>query len=836
MANIFQRQVAPVKPKVIEEAQIYVYVPEAEGDNKGVASYNQRDFSLPKGRVSLKWPMEMLVNKLADPLKQPALTKLLEDEFVNTNIQTTVTNPITKVKYTSDTAEVKLNRTHRDALSRPDLVMLHSDDFEASLEGDYNRYRIRVKDPTLTPTLVKVDDTDFKYEEGKVKVKWPYGHDGEYGLVKVKSDGSGSLSFDDHNYLRLDANKFKKNFEDYLAIRPTYGGNWAGKNDYVDAITNFAKRNLAGQTLLKLDKEAIGLENVDNRRFDSRVYNEFGTAMKAHFETEFDNKLDEASWNLLFNDWTQDNPSKNTVQKWFKVLEDTDQSIWDSIKASNLMLGYFSDLTELGIAYPNLENLEGHLAYLLSTATYWIVKDGVWEDTEIEHGDFFSFMETDGTKLKPDGAVGSVGVSGKWVSSDHVHPADPNKLNVDTYEALKVIINEEFEGTISDNEININMTHTPVSKYLHNWKDNPHEFDPTPESEEIYWAGTRAEFEALDTSTIPQNMLIYIRDEDEEEIVPGTLIMKEELDQKGLPIDSYDLLVSVDNIVNLEDKILTLKNYDTIAGVRGPRRELVELVFENTDTNENYDLATIRNNTIEKLSLSANKMMVTGANGKVTTGLSVTDIIRKGSVFNKNQVVVTNDDNYLETTNFGGIGGVPIVTTDDGGIRTTNIANGRLLTLNNQKQLVSTSLIPELVLYTDDTLDNNKLLISDYDNKVKVWSPSNYAEGALLIAGSSEGSIKLRQTIAVDRIMLSDVDGKLKEMAGGNPTQLLALNNSSQPVWINNPLSDGHLSQTVLATNPTLSEAMEFNGLVAVVLNEAPPAGQMWSNCIYYIG
>lgn len=172
--NIFQQQITPIKPKVLESERIYVYVPTATKDIQGVASYNTRDFGVNNGHVSLMWPKQLLVEQLSNPLTQVSNIKVLADEFVNTNNVASVTNPITGVTYKSNTAEVMLNRKNRDAFIRPDFVMLDdTKDFESSENAEgFVKYTLKRNNPLEQPSLIHVNSADFIRENGIVKINW----------------------------------------------------------------------------------------------------------------------------------------------------------------------------------------------------------------------------------------------------------------------------------------------------------------------------------------------------------------------------------------------------------------------------------------------------------------------------------------------------------------------------------------------------------------------------------------------------------------------------------------------------------------------------------------
>ena len=172
--NIFQNQITPVKPKVLEGERIYVYVPTATKDIQGIASYNTRDFGVNNGHVSLIWPKQMLVEELSNPLTQVSNIKVLADEFVNTNNVASLTNPITGVTYNSNTAEVMLNRKNRDAFTRPDFVMLDNvADFETSTDAEgFVKYTLKRNNPLVQPSLIQIAPEDFIRKNSIVKINW----------------------------------------------------------------------------------------------------------------------------------------------------------------------------------------------------------------------------------------------------------------------------------------------------------------------------------------------------------------------------------------------------------------------------------------------------------------------------------------------------------------------------------------------------------------------------------------------------------------------------------------------------------------------------------------
>ena len=173
--NIFQRNIVPEKPRILRDERVYVYVPKATNGSPGIASFKGEDFGVNDGKVSLIWPMQMDVERLADPTQNVSRIKVLDDEFENTGEEASVTNPVTGTTYKSTTAEVKLKRKDRKAFTRPDLVQLDEGDFDATRDSQtgYVKYTLKKNDPFQKPSLVQLDTQDFKRPTGIVQINWP---------------------------------------------------------------------------------------------------------------------------------------------------------------------------------------------------------------------------------------------------------------------------------------------------------------------------------------------------------------------------------------------------------------------------------------------------------------------------------------------------------------------------------------------------------------------------------------------------------------------------------------------------------------------------------------
>ena len=142
MADIVEQRITPNTPRVIDNQEVKVYVPVASSSQKGVASYNPKDFVIDnKGTVNLKHPISQqreFANPLVDPEKMANITepghendnsvsliKLLDLEFKH----------VQEGEYGYDPRSilgvVKLNREQlsKESYEKPSLVMIDPDDF-----------------------------------------------------------------------------------------------------------------------------------------------------------------------------------------------------------------------------------------------------------------------------------------------------------------------------------------------------------------------------------------------------------------------------------------------------------------------------------------------------------------------------------------------------------------------------------------------------------------------------------------------------------------------------------------------------------------------------------
>lgn len=654
--NIFQQRIRPVLPRILQNERVFVYVPKASSTTAGIAYFPNEEFTVGNdGEVTLKWPMRMQIenNTVNDPLQTMARVKVNEDEFVHTDEQVVITHPTTGKQYTNTKAAIKLKRTAQDNFVKPGFMMVDQNDFEtAEIDsgdtkdpGRYVKYTLKKNNPLDQASLIKLNNQDFAYNS-EATIRWPYAHDpatgtnrtNEYGLVKIRKNSEGYLKFE-NGYLDLDYTKLKTDTD----VIPNYGGNFADKADYVTE-DGFAVRDAQGHIKLKLTKDAIGLGNVENIAFDDYEYDDFGPSMKAHFEAEFNKKLDKTTWNNLFSDWNE--PAGTTVEKVFTDLRAEDESIRDAMRTNRAFLGFFEDAEDLKNTYPAGEWTYGSTAYIRDTKSYWRVRptnvnkvvEGriptksdvpddainstsyrvgrrdtqevyqwngdafvltgerlIWVDAVVmneediqpyieghasEHffvgfrlgcretgavivfngnewadgGNMYyewadayittlawnTFVETDASVLRPDG-VANVGTSGKWVSSDHVHPTDTTRLAKSVFDATNITVSSDYdEDTANDFKVaftdggnkTLNIPYVKTAKYLHNWNGQSTFVDDT-EADDYYWSGSKEEFDTQKDTA--ENGTMFVVDDDEGFTV-ANFVQDEELDEAGITI------------------------------------------------------------------------------------------------------------------------------------------------------------------------------------------------------------------------------------------------------------------------------------------------------------
>jgi hypothetical protein len=887
--NIFQQQVVPVKPRVLAQERVFVYVPTATTNQKGIASFETRDFRVNAGQVQLTWPMSQLVETLADPIAQPSLTKVLPDEFVHTGNTSSLRNSITGQVYTSSTAEIKLRRDNLDATLRPELVMLSSNDFEATKVGNYNSYHLKAKDPTTGPASVWLDDQDFKYDGQVTHITWPYankpettaGNTNGYGLVKIAPNSTGLLTYDSNGNLAVDNVALISRNSDNLSTRPTYGANAStGFTDYANYVNanGLATKNASGNTLLKITKDAVGLSNVANRAFGDYRYSDFGPNMQVDLTSRFS---DREEWDDMFADWAPPSEDKSTPQKWLTELDEEDIALWDSLRSLNLFLGYFDNLNHLESLHPASNITYGHSAFLLSTNSYWAIEPDTdylvndpgmiqefldthtltigqtvgilstnraltwngsqlvdtrdinfsWYDTTQQNLSFMDYVETDAAALQPDG-VASVGQSGKWIQSDHIHPRDTTKLDADTTITITSNFNNnsstDFYVALADPttpDRMLNLPYVRKAQRIHNMRDNPSGFVDSVASEEAYWAGSALDFSSLDTSVLPNGTTFIV--DDGEGIEPGDFVTKEQLSRSGVDIETLsETIVTADGATMYDGTWpVTLTSWTNVdgepridasalnyAGVNGTlvvtdgsgklvsKPFIAQTIIGMTDAG--IPVSVLRTGNIVKTStsLSGNVTGATGALAVFGTGNTV-------SGFNA----------YPEQ--------VPIVGTSTGAVamRSEGTVN-RIVYEGPSGSLTSTdgfnyaNVLRSSSSDLSSYLTSGRLLQSGSSNQVMTFNSGTVTNRPLVSNGIN--GVTTLTSLTASRMVMTDASGGLTTlvMSAATAGQVVGVTSTGTPglLSITTPTT---LPVTTQTTNPSTNNA---NGYILVRLTSDP--------------
>ena len=338
--------------------------------------------------------------------------------------------------------------------------------------------------------------------------------------------------------------------------------------------------------------------------------------------------------------------------------------------------------------------------------------------------------------------------------------------------------------------------------------------------------------------------------EDDAYLEPSDFVTFAQIDRAGLALStdyevSTDRFITVDRSEALYGVPLTLTALPAVPGARGERRVVEALDFGTAYSSPpvghrmaiTVDSANGR--TLAQRYFAADEMVITDNDGNLDTiNIDPTELVTIDSPLTAAQLVKATSSTKIETWSTGDVADKLIVTDGLGGVNVKTLPENRLVRTNAngaietstlmESNLLTTSIVPIPV-----SLDVGKILISDYNNRVKVWT-SGGVENAMLLRGADDGTIKLRTHSANNRILITGANGTVSEVAAGTVGQVLASGGTDAPGWIDAPTMAAHLPQTRFTANPIELVANALSGLAAVVLN-APIAEELLrNNCIYY--
>lgn len=895
-SNIINTTVTPVKPKVLADERIFVYVPEATTSQKGIATYNQEHFNVTSGRVSIK--KEGIIGLLPkDPLEdEPSLVRLLDTEFEHADDE--------------DLSLVKLKRTNLNAFEQPELVQLDSGDFNVTNDDGHNIYSIKANNPKTKATIVKIDNDDFGYSNGIVDINWPIAkdspsHTNGYGLMKIPTDGY--LKYDEDGNTDLDYDKILLDLDDDLSIRPLYGTTaFPDYTYFVDPVTGLA-RIQNGAKVLKIDKESIGLSKVANKAFNEYVYNDFGTDIKNHFTTEFNKKLNVTTWNNLFSDWQQKTAEINTPHKWFLAIDSETNAIWDTLRSmGGTFLGVFGTEAELISRYPATNKIYASTAFVAETDTYWAIRPylstpgdkgvkyivtseaslydivgaqtndiavevatisgdtdklwkyngtdwdnipytGGWEwyDTEREDISFYEAMETRAEMFLPNSTTGSAGNSGKWAQSNHVHPSDPSKLNITTFQPynLTVTSNAPSSGDFEvdfwqkeegeyvptpDTDLVINIPYVRTAKYLHNIQGSETAF--TTPNNEAYWAGSAEQFADLDIDDIPDNSLIVV--DDGEGFVEGEFVSEDQLAIQGLPIDAYsNIRAVVINRTNDFDGLPVTVTTNTQTNIRQLNK--ITLLHPDTPLHDpllvSYPLAN--GNTIKEKYFTANRLLKFNTDGTpIETDYIDNNVIttaRNSTSTNltPGHIAITDTNNTITTFNSGTTTNALLVSNGAGGIKVLDTLSPNKLVETDNSGLLKSSDISLSDFVTGDITNSDRLIVSTGANELGEFDTGSVTNR--LIVSDGDSGIKM-YSLPQNKLVVTDNNGSLigLTMTSAQAGYYVGVSEQGTPTLIVPQDIPTSLPVKTLTSNPATAQ-------VSTVLVFADPQGNYRSGCLY---
>lgn len=705
---------------------------------------------------------------------------------------------------------VTLTREKRDAFSKPDLVMLDKADFEETTTDDnYTLYKFRRNNPLETPSLTQFNNTQFKYSDGLIQI--------DTDVIATVDDMVNTVND---------------------AITPV-------ANNIVQ-IKSELENKISGIT-----KESLGLDQVENRKFSSYVYSEFGDSMQATFAEKFGAKLDETTWLTLFNDWKAKSSSISTPYTWLEYLDAERDSIWQTISAMGVFLGIFTDAAELETKYPanNAGTNKNATALVIETSTYWAIRreNGTytWYDTGKEDISFYEAMETDGIAYKANGVSGSAGESGKWAQSDHVHPIDETRLSKSLYQRMNLAVTSteptdndfivdlwerDSAGNPVDNpstNLKINIPYVRTSQYLHNWNGSEQVF--TGPNNEYYWAGEVREFNDLDVDSIPNGALLIV--DDGENVETGQSIGKNEIERKGINLDSAskDMFVITDYSEDMAGAPVTVK-------LVGEKYYVKPIDLGSVAGNMVVTKATDKGMTLAVQAFSSNHLISADELGKPTSttirhhNLVTTSRNDATVTLDTNRLLITESDNKVKAFDSGSVYNVLLASDGKGGIAKVTPSTLLGITAGNYPLVMEATgqvKTKNVDLNTVTTLTGhtgNKLLLSTNSQALTEFDTDEVEN--ILLASDGNGGVK-RLPLGENRFVYTDASGRLATISGtGYNGYYFGVGDNGLPTLVA-PTIYSTLPVTTFASNPDSVQP-------STVLVFADPGSDLRDGCLYF--
>jgi hypothetical protein len=227
---INQESLVPEVPTNVDSQQLYVYVPKATNTGVvGTIAFSAIDFYIDPATGQLRSNSSTEALYLSsDPINKLSLVKVMSDEFVYNDNDP---NGIGHEHY-----EVKFNRDDRDVFTRPDFIMIDTDDFLKSTPAgtQYSKYNIDWPDNVfgeLRKQGFVLTHSDFSENAGhEITLKLPVS--GYSTLVNVTEASTVNAHLDSMGLISLDKTLVQ-------------GGQWLTHNATIESEINFNESKLA---------------------------------------------------------------------------------------------------------------------------------------------------------------------------------------------------------------------------------------------------------------------------------------------------------------------------------------------------------------------------------------------------------------------------------------------------------------------------------------------------------------------------------------------------------------------------------------------------------------
>ena len=424
-----------------------------------------------------------------------------------------------------------------------------------------------------------------------------------------------------------------------------------------------------------------------------------------------------------------------------------------------------------------------------------------------------SFVETEPSVLKPDG-IANVGTSGKWVSSDHVHPTDETRLAKDIFDSTIIEVNSVFNNN-SDTDFNIELIHggnkelnipyVRVAKALHNWNGQS-AFIDSVESEEYYWLGDKEAFN--DQYNRVQNKTLMVV-EDDEQIIPQDLVQVPDLDDAGIAIknNSLDKFIitrstEVHKVINtpitIQEVISNNKSRFMVKNIlptdTKANRFIVTKIVDNKPTIEAYSSTNVLQNTLLGLT----------TNGDVTEFVEE-DYLTKTGLLQSGKLLVGNNigRNVKSLISINNVEGGIIVADGTGAIKSTSFtAPGKLLQTagNSGEKLTAEIDVNTLVTSEPGEFEDMGIVVSNAIGGIERHD-LGLIENQLILTDGAHG-LKI-QTLASESLVYVDNTGKIIAFPSttNDAGKVLTVQSNGKIALQNLPTQPTHLPITTLGTN-----------------------------------